>query len=130
MKKRKYIHLTLIVSNYNHRVLAYGMNYIVNKKRSIHSEEQAWYEFKRLIKKRRYPKKWFRKGCMFVNLAVTRAFKIRISRPCTRCSFLITKNNKMISKVIWTTGNNSIQNCCAELILDGAIPSSADRQFI
>ena len=108
-----------------------GMNWKgegVLASRSIHSEEEAWYRFKTLRKNRRFSGKWLRKGVTMVNIAVTRAFHIRIAKPCSRCAELIQKQGGYISRIYWTTGDgDSVDSACHTHVHHGTTSSSGDR---
>lgn len=124
-----YTHVSFVVSNTSHDVLSWGLNGFDLQKNSVHSEEVAWSKFLWLLNSKRIPKRLVKKGVYMVNVALTRSYKLRMSRPCKRCSTLLFKYSNFIKNVIWT---NEEGNCChstTQTILEGSKLSSGDARF-
>ena len=82
-------------------MLCFGINYLFSDHSSIHSEKSAWNKLNKFF--HLIPKRWIRKGFTVVNLAVTKNYKIRISKPCKNCANLLNQHDNLITKIIWTT---------------------------
>lgn len=107
------------------------MNHVMNDQwPSIHSEEDAWFNFKRKLKQGKFPSKWLRKGLTLINLAVTKTYQIRMSKPCTRCAKLIQKQQSIFRKIYWTTADGSVESCSCDEVMNDSIPSSADKRSV
>jgi hypothetical protein len=72
------------------------------------------------------PKRWFRKGLTVINLAVTKSYKIRISKPCKNCAILLNKYSNIITKIIWTTENGGCEESGVSEIINSCQYSSGD----
>jgi hypothetical protein len=116
-----------VVSNYNEHVLAWGVNGFDLKNRSIHSEEAAWSKFVEMVNRDRIPRRWMKRGVHMVNVAFTRSFKLRMSRPCRRCSSLIERYSNLITQVIWTDSNGECCHTPSSVIMHGSKFSRGDR---
>ena len=121
-----FAHISFIVSNFNNHVLSWGVNGINIKNESIHSEEVAWFKFMKLSRNNLIPKRWLKKGVYVVNVAVSKTYKLRMSRPCQRCSTLIHKYSHMITNVIWTDPDGVCRHTQPKSILVGSKLSSGD----
>jgi hypothetical protein len=124
-----YAHVSFVVSNFNNHVLSWGINGYDLKKKSVHSEEVAWSKFVTLVNQDRIPKRWLKRGVHMVNVALTRTYKLRMSRPCRRCSKLIERYSNVITEVVWT---NQYGECCqsnSKTIVQGSKLSSGDQSM-
>jgi hypothetical protein len=124
--KFNFTHVTLIVSNFNNHVVSWGTNGFDIRNQSIHSEETAWDRFVTLVNANRIPRRWLKKGVQLINMALTKTFKLRMSRPCMRCSFLIEKYAHIITNVTWTDTNGQCCFSTANTIVQGSKWSSGD----
>jgi hypothetical protein len=125
-----YTHVSFVVSNTNHDVLSWGLNGFDLQKNSVHSEEVAWSKFLCLLNNNRIPKRLVKKGVYMVNVALTRSYKLRMSRPCKRCSTLLFKHSNFIKNVIWTNEEGDCCHSTTETILEGSKLSSGDARLM
>lgn len=116
-----------MVANFNEHVLAWGVNGFDLKNRSVHSEETAWSRFIESVNRDRVPRQWLKRGVHMVNVALTRSYKLRMSRPCRRCSLLIERYSHLITKVIWTNPEGECCHSAAVSIVYGSKLSRGDR---
>jgi hypothetical protein len=82
-------------------IVCYGIN-----NTNIHSEEAALWNLNKEL--RHYPDN---RGFRIINLAITKNHKIRISKPCRKCSEKIQKyKNAKITRVVWTLEDGSMES--------------------
>ena len=118
-----------MVSNKTGDILSYGFNCSLpnHDRTSIHSEENAWYEFKRLWKNRQISEKKLRSGVTMINLALTPSHTIRMSKPCKKCSNFITKNANVIREVHWSDADGQMRSRKTSEGFSDATLSSGDK---
>lgn len=101
VKKFDFVHISLIVCNRTGTIICYGINSM-----ECHSEEVALYNLNKEL--RHYP---YNRGFCIINLAITKNYKIRISKPCKKCSEKIQKyKTARITRVVWTLEDGSMES--------------------
>ena len=123
-----FAHISCVVSNFNDHVLSWGLNGFDLKGRSIHSEEVAWSKFLSLLHHKCIPSRWLRRGVRLVNMALSPTFKLRMCRPCRRCSLLIEKYSHLITDVMWTDAQGECHISPSSNIVYGSQWSRGDRK--
>jgi len=124
-----FAHVSFVVTNCQARVVAWGVNGFDLKGQSVHSEETAWSKFVELVQRNALPRRWLRKGVHLVNVALTRTYQLRMSRPCRRCSHLIERYSHWITQVTWTDAAGECCSLPASQVVPGSKTSRGDASL-
>lgn len=106
-------------------MICYGVNCLhADESGSIHSEQAAFKKLFKLLRTHCISERLLKKGIQVINLALTKAFKVRMSRPCKKCSEFLQKVHLPISRISWTDENSVLHHNTVHDISHGSKYSS------